>query len=137
MKPHLFDASSIYTLIKHAGEDAPKILKANATTTLASYELGNATWRETHLLKLFTDDEAKELLNHLYALVDTMTILPFRPRREGEAILESALLTGLNFYDASYLAAAISAGYPLVTEDKQLSRVAERLGVKTTSWRGL
>jgi predicted nucleic acid-binding protein len=137
MRNHILDASSIYTLVKHAGDNAPRILRSNTTIPLATYELGNAIWRETHLLKLLTDEEAKELLTHLYTLIDTMTLLPLNPRRDGEATLESALATGLNFYDASYLSAAIKTGYPLVTEDKQLTRIAERLGVKTTSWRGL
>jgi predicted nucleic acid-binding protein len=134
---NLFDASSIYTLVKHAKGDASKILKAGSTTLLAAYELGNAAWRETHLVKLLTEDEAKELLSLLYALLETMTIVPFEPRRDGGATLESSLATGLSFYDASYLSAAIKTGHTLVTEDKRLARIASRLGVKTLSWHDL
>lgn len=137
MKNHILDASSIYTLVKHVEDDSPRILKANTTIPLAAYELGNAIWREVHLLKLLSEDEGKELLMRLFTLVETMTILHFNPRREGEAVLESALVTGLNFYDSSYLAAAIKTGCPLVTEDKQLSKVANRAGVKTLSWRDI
>jgi len=137
MKLHILDASSIYTLVKHAGEDAPQVLRANATIPLAAYELGNAVWREAHLLRLLTDGEAKELLAHLYALVDAMTVLPLSLRRDGEATLESALSTGLNYYDASYLSAAVKTGYPLITEDKQLARIAGKLGVEAASWRSL
>jgi len=137
MKSQIFDASSIYTLVKHKGGDSSKTLRTSATTALAAYELGNAVWRETHLLKLLTEDEAKELIGLIYSLLETMTIIPFEPRRDGGATLESALATDLSFYDASYLSAAIKTGYTLVTEDKRLAKSATKIGVRTISWRDL
>ena len=72
---YLFDASALLNLVRRMGEKSLKILKENYILTLTIYEVGNALWRETKLLKKLTKDEAEEIMRAVTALTKFMQII--------------------------------------------------------------
>ncbi len=48
------------------------------------------------------------------------------------AVTRTAVETGLTYYDASYIHVAVTLGFTLATEDKQLARAAKEAGTPTT-----
>jgi predicted nucleic acid-binding protein len=92
---------------------------------LTFYEVGNAVWKESDLLKFLTPEEAKRLgtmAQTVLAKIDQVT-------NEGEdfqKILEIAQDEKLSFYDSSYVFFAKQRGLPLVTEDKKLEMKAKK-----------
>lgn len=60
-----------------------------------------------------------------------MTVLTIE---DAEAdIAQTAIDTGLTYYDASYLHTAAALGLTLATEDRRLNQAAKRTGTPTTS----
>lgn len=112
------------------GKASDKLLE-ESTIPLAYYELGNAVWRESFLLKKINQEEAKHLLNSLYAIVDQMEVLSIEDEYEGNNILDVACNHSLTFYDSAYLAQASKHKKTLVTDDKKLANAAEKAKVKT------
>jgi len=127
----LFDASSILMLVRELKGKASDKLLEESTIPLVYYELGNAVWRESFLLKKINQEEAKHLLRSLYAIVGQMELLSLEDEDEGNTILDLACNHSLTFYDSAYLAQASKSNKTLVTDDKKLSKAAERAGVKT------
>jgi predicted nucleic acid-binding protein len=127
----LFDASSILMLVRELKGKASDKLLEESTIPLVYYELGNAVWRESFLLKKINQEEAKNLLRSLYAIVGQMELLSVGDEDEGNTILDLACNHSLTFYDSAYLAQASKSSKTLVTDDKKLSKTAEKAGVKT------
>jgi predicted nucleic acid-binding protein len=122
----ILDASSIYITLKRANL---KILQSSQTLDLAFYEVGNSMLKELRR-KLITPESFAKALNVLSLLNETITVRRFGeldPRR----VADVAKSTGLTFYDASYLTLALIWNEPLATEDKELSREAEKIGIKS------
>ena len=131
-KPRLlFDANVIYRLIRDCPEKALDILIEGTTISLAYYELGNALWREAHLLKRISIEEAKKSLSLMYAMLLRMQVEEVDS--EGIEILQTAHKCNLTFYDSSYLVEAKKTSKILVTDDNKLAKAAEPLGVQTLS----
>lgn len=63
------------------------------------------------------------LLHELPVVIDDET-----PQRALDEVLALARSEGLTTYDAAYLELAMRLGVPLATQDKELSRAAEKLG---------
>ena len=121
---NLFDSSAIINL---CGEEKIDKLLEGWTLNLTFYELGNAVWKQVHVHKTITSDEANTILDPL--------IIIFRKLKKPEAehaleILKIALKESLTYYDASYIHTAIENNLTLVTDDKQLSKVGKKY-VKT------
>jgi predicted nucleic acid-binding protein len=127
----LFDACSILMLVRELKGEASDKLVEGSTISLVYYELGNALWRECFLLKRISQEEARTLLRSMYAIVGQMELLSIGHEDEANAILDLACNHSLTFYDSAYLAQAIKSNKTLVTEDKKLSKAAEKAGVKT------
>jgi predicted nucleic acid-binding protein len=127
----LFDASSILMIVRELKGEASDKLLEESTIPLVYYELGNAVWRESFLLKKINQEEAIRLLRSLYALVGQMELLSIGDEDEGNTILDLACNHSLTFYDSAYLAQASKFNKTLVTDDKNLSKAAEKAGVKT------
>ena len=131
----LFDASSIFTLVRELRGDAPDKLLEGSTIPLAYYELGNALWRECFLLKRISQKEAKKLLRTMYAILQSMDVASLDKEDEGNAVLDTACRFNITFYDSAYLAEAHKSKKTLVTDDKKLAKAAENAGVKTLTSR--
>ena len=126
----LFDANIIYWLIRECPEKAMDMLMEGTTISLAYYELGNALWREAHLLKRISIEEAEKSLSLMYAMLMRMQIVEV-DGEQGIEILQTAHKCNLTFYDSAYLLEAKKASKILVTDDKKLAKAAEILGVET------
>jgi len=128
----LFDANAIYRLIRECPEKAMDKLMEGATISLVYYELGNALWREAHLLKRISIEEAEKSLSLMYAMIVRMHVDEV-DREQGIEILQTAHKYNLTFYDSAYLVEAKKTSKILVTDDTKLAKAAEHLCVETLS----
>jgi predicted nucleic acid-binding protein len=123
---YLLDASSLMLLIKKADlESTVECLQDSLILNLTFYEVGNAVWKESALLKFLTPQEAKRL----GAIAQIVLAKIDQVANEGEAfqkILEIAQEEKLSFYDSSYVFFAKQKGLQLVTEDKKLEMKAKK-----------
>jgi predicted nucleic acid-binding protein len=127
----LFDACSIFTLVRELKGDAPDILLEGSTISLAFYEVGNALWRESYLLKRINPEKTEILLKTAYAILEQMDIITFDSQSQARDILNKACDLNLTFYDSAYLAQAYQSNKTLVTDDRKLSKAAEKCKIKT------
>jgi predicted nucleic acid-binding protein len=127
----LFDASSIFTLVRELKGDAPDILLEGSTISLAFYEVGNALWRESYLLKRINPEKTEILLKTAYAILEQMEIITLDRQTQARDILSKACDFNLTFYDSAYLAQAHQSNKTLVTDDRKLSKAAEKCSIKT------
>ena len=128
----LFDSNAIYKLIREAPDKALDKLSGGATIYLAYYELGNALWRECRLLKRISVEEAEKSLSLMYAMLVRMEVGEVDDDK-GKETLANAEKFNLTFYDSAYLVEAKRNGETLVTDDNQLVKAAETLGVEVVS----
>jgi predicted nucleic acid-binding protein len=127
----LFDASSIFMLIRELKGEAPNKLLEGSTIPLAYYELGNAVWRECFLLKRISKQEAGKLLSAMAAILQAMDIVMFQNDDKANLILDKACELGITYYDAAYVVEAQKSEKVLVTDDQKLASAAHKIGVKT------
>jgi predicted nucleic acid-binding protein len=127
----LFDASSIFTLVRELGGEALDKLLEGSTISLAYYELGNALWRECFLVKRISREEAEKLLRAMFAILQAMDVISLDNDDEGSVVLDKACEYNITFYDSAYVAEAHKSKKVLVTDDKKLAKAAENAGVKT------
>jgi predicted nucleic acid-binding protein len=118
----LFDSSSLlYALkLKRIG-----VLAENYIQELTIYEVLNALWKETYVLRKMSIKEAESLLEVFIQLLSYLKVLDLRGL-ESE-VFKIAVETGLTVYDASYLALARREKLTLVTEDVKLRNVASTM----------
>jgi predicted nucleic acid-binding protein len=128
----LFDANAIFSLIRDCPEKAMDKLMEGTTISLAYYELANALWRETHLLKRISIEEAEKSLSLMYAMLVRMQVSEV-DGEQGIEILQTAHKCNLTFYDSAYLVEAKKTSKILVTDDIKLAKAAEILCVETLS----
>ncbi len=123
MKPvYLIDASSLVKAFKEA-KLVP--LGGQALQWLTVYEILNAFWKETHLLRRLSLEEAISLISDFTELVRNMVIL--EPSGLEHDILQIATSKGVTAYDASYIALARKHKLMLVTEDQKLFQAASSI----------
>ena len=123
----VFDASALLNLIRSAGSSAFNYLKGNYILSLTLYEIGNALWRETTLLKRISISEALSLLELISSICKIMnTINP----RNNLLVLKLAHELRITYYDSSYIIASYELNAGLVTDDEKL-RKKILLGEKT------
>jgi len=125
---YLFDSNAIYRLIREAPERALEKLNEGTTIYLAYYELGNALWRECHLLKRISVEEAEKSLDLMYMMLLHMQVATVK---NGNEVLSTANEFNLTFYDSAYLVEAKQNNRILVTDDTKLANTATTLGVAT------
>ena len=111
----LFDASSLIRALKESRID---LLRKNYIQWLTVYEILNALWKETYLLKTIPEEKSKDLVDILMSIMRYMNIL--EPTGLEKEILELAISRGATAYDASYVALAKKHGLTLVSEDRKL-----------------
>ncbi len=134
-KSLVFDASSILLLVRELGKEALDILSEGSTILLAFYEVGNAIWKEHFLLKRLGEGDAKIILTAVFAMLGKMKIVRLEEEKSGVSVFEFASNLGVTYYDACYLVAAQKTGGILITEDKKLTKAAEKIGVKVEGTR--
>ena len=120
---YLFDASALLNLVRRLGEESLKILEENYILTLTIYEVGNALWRETRLLRRLTIDEAEEVMRAIITLIKFMQVT--EPQDPIEVLRISNEIE-TTFYDAAYVITALRRGLILVTDDRRLAARIER-----------
>jgi len=120
---YLFDASALLNLVRRLGEESLKILEENYILTLTIYEVGNALWRETRLLRRLTIDEAEEIMRAIITLIKFMQVT--EPQDPIEVLRVSNEIE-TTFYDAAYVVTALRRGLILVTDDRRLAARIER-----------
>jgi predicted nucleic acid-binding protein len=125
---YLFDSNAIYKLVREAPEKALERLSEGTTIYLAYYELGNALWRECHLLKRISVEEAEKSLDLMYLMLTHMQVATVK---NGDEILATANEFNLTFYDSAYLVEAQKSNRTLVTDDANLAKTAKTIGVAT------
>ena len=126
----LYDASSIFEIIREHRGEAPDVLHGGSTIPLVYYEIGNAIWKLCTKLKRIEPDEAKRLLATMFSIVRRMNSVGQEDAAVGVEILETAIERSLTYYDAAYLVEAKRSGRVLVTDDDELARAADLLGVE-------
>ncbi|MGB9622423.1 MAG: type II toxin-antitoxin system VapC family toxin [Candidatus Bathyarchaeia archaeon] len=112
---YLFDASSIIRALK---EIRLGPLGGQAIQWLTLYEVLNAIWKESTLLRILTTEEALSLINDFLDLIREMVVLEIRDIERD--IIQLAIARKMTVYDASYIALAVKHKLTLVTEDKEL-----------------
>ena len=126
----LYDASSLFRIIRERLGGAPDILRGGSTIPLVYYEIGNTIWKLCTKLKQVGPDEAQMLLKTMFSIVRKMDTIGQEGIAVGGQILETAVEQGLTYYDAAYLVAARRSGKTLVTDDRELAKSADLWGVE-------
>ena len=122
----LYDSSAIINL---CGQKKIDKLLEGWTLNLVFYELGNAVWKQIHVHKTITTNEANAVLD---PLIEIFRKLKKPETEDALEILKIAVKENLTYYDASYIHAAMENGLTLVTDDKQLYKTSQKY-VKTTT----
>src|SRR3972149_5795480 len=117
---YLLDASAFILLIKNATvKSTVECLQDSLILDLTFYEVGNAIWKESTLMKFLTPKETEKL----GTMAQTVLAKINRVTTEAEAfqkILEIAQTEKLSYYDSSYVYSAKDTQLQLITEDKEL-----------------
>ena len=117
--PYLFDASSIILAMKLKKIG---VLAGNYIQSLTIYEVLNALWKESNVLKKISSREAENLVDVFAQLLRYLNTIDVK-EVEGR-VFRTAMETGLTVYDASYLVLAQRENLTLVTEDAKLRKMA-------------
>ncbi len=117
---YLFDSSAIFGLVK---EHKIELLARGHTISLAQYELGNIIWKEVHLRRSLSENEAVGLLSSIYTILAVLDVED--SFADAEEILGIAAKLGITFYDAAYLHCAKRLALPLITLDERLVKKSE------------
>jgi predicted nucleic acid-binding protein len=96
-------------------------LVEGSTIHLAYYELGNALWRESLLLKRISIEEAEKSLDLMYSILERMQV-SILDKETGKEVLHTANKFNLTFCDTSYLVTAKKTGKTLVTDELNLPK---------------
>jgi len=124
---YLFDSSAIFIAYKRGLEYK---LQGHYTIDLALFELGNLVWKECHVFKSISVEEAVLLLEALIEIISLMNIIPLS--KLDKEIAKIAFQLKINFYEACYVYASKNESLILVTEDEQFKKSVNNY-VKTKS----
>lgn len=113
---YLLDASALFLLVQRGDIISQgRIIKNIHILHLTIYEIGNVLWKEAYIFKRIKDlDRAAELIQEILRQINILADPPIAE------VLRLSVSRGLTFYDASYVYAAESMGFVLVTEDRQM-----------------
>jgi len=98
------------------------VLAGNYIQSLTIYEVLNALWKESNVLKKISSREAENLVDVFAQLLRYLNTIDVKGI-EGR-VFRTAMETGLTVYDASYLVLAQRENLTLVTEDAKLRKMA-------------
>jgi len=104
-----------------------------ASTGIAAYELGNAVWKDLHIFKRLSKEEAEMLMTMFHKTLSRIKVEPQSDLTECIEVLRNSDNLGISYYDSSYLTSAIRLEATLVSEDKTLRKAADACGIPTLS----
>jgi len=113
----VFDSSALLNIIRVLGANALGYLRGNYVLTLTLYEVGNALWKETTLLKRITAEEATTLLG---LIGNTCRVLNIVAPKDPLKALKLACALKITYYDSAYVTVAYERNATLVTDDREL-----------------
>ena len=119
----LFDTGALANVIIERGSKALGLTKGNFALDLTGYETGNALWRLCCLDRKITQEEASAFLRAATDFLGLLEQITFADL-DANQILELAISKRITFYDASYIVSAQTKRLTLVTDDEDLSTVA-------------
>lgn len=106
-------------------QEKVKLIKAGNILYLTFYEVGNAIWTESELIKSLTEEDLKTLVSTFTKLLPFLETLPLS-YADFSDILAIARKERLTFYDSSYVYAAKKHDLTLITDDGKLSKIAKK-----------
>ena len=124
----LLDASSLFKLLM---EGDVETFSGVYTLDLVRYELGNIICRKVNLLKDISYGDGEKIMGATVRVLKTMKMTDVSGFEDD--VLKLAHSESLSYYDAAYMETARRMGLNLVTEDRKLLRVCEKLGHPATS----
>ncbi|MCD6368541.1 MAG: type II toxin-antitoxin system VapC family toxin [Thermoproteales archaeon] len=127
---YVLDSSAIAIILKRLKERSIEVLDGNITLDLAAYELGNIIWKECTLRNLISSEDAASKAEQIARILEIIEQTKIESPQDFKDTMKLATKLKLTFYDASYLQAAKKMKTPLVTEDNELRKKAEKAGVK-------
>jgi len=130
---YVFDACSLLNLTRALADEVIDVLKGNITVSLVYYEIGNTLWKECNLYKRISVEDAVKTLRFMYSMLSLMKIIRVEDVSFGINTLFMANKLNITYYDAAYLNVAKELDKVLVTDDKRLREIAEKINVKTLS----
>src|ERR1700730_5996383 len=120
---YLFDASSLILLIRSSHEDRKlAIVNDSRILDLTIFEVGNALWKESELLKTLGTEDVENLVRAVVRALATLESIALTTEDFAE-VLGIARKEKLTFYDSSYLYVAKKNRLTLVSHDGRLFRV--------------
>ena len=130
---YVFDACSLLNLTRALADEVIDVLKGNITVSLVYYEIGNTLWKECNLYKRISVEDAVKTLRFMYSMLSLMKVIRVEDVSFGINTLFMANKLNITYYDAAYLNVAKELDKVLVTDDKRLREIAEKINVKTLS----
>ena len=124
----LFDASSIFNTL---ADRNPELLIDQYTLDFTRYEVLNVIWKHFTLIKTYNQETLDALLQSTVQILTEMhslTILDFE-----QDTMDTAVTQRISFYDSAYIVQAEKNKCQLVTEDKQMKKTCQKLGVPVVS----
>jgi len=115
----LYDSSALLNIVRSAGDRAIRYLKGNYILTLTTYEIGNALWKESALLKILSIDKATLLLRYIAQVYKIMNIVA---PVDVSLVFKLANEIKITFYDSSYIVSSSELNADLVTDDNKLRK---------------
>ncbi len=130
---YIFDANAVLNLTRELRGGAVELLEGESTIALASYEAGNAIWKESNLLDELDPEKASKILNFIESMLEQMEVTSLRETGLLEETLRTALEKDITYYDSAYLTVAGKKGEILVTDDENLREAAAETEVESMS----
>lgn len=130
---YLLDSSAIILILKWLKEKSIEALEGQATLNLAYYEINNVIWKQCMIEGSIDLKEAINMAREIAEILGIMSIEELKSAEEIGEAMKYAIEQKLTFYDASYLQKAKNKNYILITEDKELLKKSEKIGVKATT----
>jgi len=130
---YVFDSCSLLNLTRALADGVIDVLKGNITVSLAYYEIGNALWKECNLYKRVSVEEVVKTLRFMYSMLGLMKVINIEDVSFSINTFFMANKLNITYYDAAYLNVAKELDKVLVTDDKRLREIAEKINVKTLS----
>ena len=130
---YLFDASSLILLIRSSHEDRKlAIVNDSRILDLTIFEVGNALWKESELLKTLGTEDVENLVRAVVRALATLESIALTTEDFAE-VLGIARKEKLTFYASSYLYVAKKNRLTLVSNDGRLFRVASKYAETETT----
>ncbi len=121
----LLDASAVVKFILEDENNGVDRIFDNSVLDLTFYEASNSFWKAAALQERITEEDAVEAADILTALREEVEVIPVEDL-DPEKIMRIALEEEITYYDSSYIAGAAKKEIPLMTQDGELSKKAEK-----------